>query len=260
MKRKAEILREVGALAREMAGALRIAQRRGVTHLPRPQVPAIGSEETEPAPREERVELPPTDLGKEARLNHLRQQALECTRCRLAQGRNQVVFGAGSRSGRIMFIGERPGAEENRTGIPFVGRAGQLLTRMLAAVGLGRTDVYITNIVKCRPPQNRDPRPDEVAACRPFLSAQLDIIRPDLIVALGRPSAQSLLNDKRSLGVLRKSIHKFGQTDLLVTYHPAFLLRSPARKKMAWQDLLLLVDMAVKKGLREALPPPWWRF
>jgi len=259
MKTQADILKEIAALSKELALHMKTIGLRGVERLPgslpaeAPRQPEAPKVEAEPA-----VVAPPTDLGKEARLDFLRRQALECKRCRLASTRSKVVFGEGSSNARVILVGEGPGAQEDKTGLPFVGRAGKLLTKMLASIGLDRKDVFITNIVKCRPPGNRDPQPDEVAACRPFLNAQLEIIAPPIVVTLGRPSAQTLLSDRRPLSRLRSTIHKFGESDLIVTYHPAFLLRSPARKKAAWADLLLLVDLMVKKGIREELTDLWW--
>jgi len=247
-------------LSRDLSAVLEVLSARGEVALPG----EVTSVKVAPvvAPAEEgtgEIKLPPTDLGKQARLESLRQQAEQCRRCRLAKGRQKVVFGVGSSSARVVLIGEGPGANEDRTGEPFVGRAGQLLNRMLGVIGMERKEVYITNVVKCRPPRNRDPEPDEIAACRPFLDAQLEALKPAVILALGRPSAQSLLNEKRPLGQLRNAVHKFGETALLVTYHPAFLLRNPVRKISAWEDLQLLVDVLVRKGVRKALPEPWWR-
>lgn len=260
MKRPGDIPAALAGLSRDLSSTLRVLATRGEESLPG-QLLALqeATPDAEPQSGTGAIELPPTDLGKEARLESLREQASRCRRCRLAKGRQKVVFGVGSSSARTVLIGEGPGAEEDRTGEPFVGRAGQLLNRMLQVIGLERSAVYITNIVKCRPPRNRDPEPDEVAACRPFLDAQLEALRPEVILALGRPSAQSLLNDKRPLGQLRTMVHQLGEAALLVTYHPAFLLRNPVRKAAAWEDLQLLVDVLVRKGVCAALPDPWWR-
>lgn len=169
----------------------------------------------------------------------LRECVLHCERCRLHQTRTQGVFGVGDSRARLMVIGEAPGAEEDRRGEPFVGRAGKLLDEMLRAIGLPRQEVYITNVVKSRPPNNRDPRPDEVIACEPYLRRQLELVSPYLILALGRIAAQYLLKSTQSLGRLRGQWHCYGprSTPLRVTYHPAYLLRSPADKHKAWQDL-----------------------
>ena len=162
-----------------------------------------------------------------------------CTGCALHRGRTQTVFGVGDRNASLMIIGEAPGAEEDRQGEPFVGRAGQLLNAMLAAIGLGRDSVYIANILKCRPPNNRDPGEQEAASCTPYLQRQIELVSPRVIMAVGRIAAQWLLDTDRPLGKLRQSVHQYGpsNTPLLVTYHPAYLLRSPAQKRKAWEDL-----------------------
>lgn len=169
----------------------------------------------------------------------LREQVMTCTRCPLHRTRTQGVFGVGSHDARLLIVGEAPGAEEDRRGEPFVGRAGQLLDAMLRAIDLDRQSVYITNILKSRPPNNRDPRPEEVAACEPYLRRQIELLAPALIVAVGRVAAQNLLRTDRPLGRLRGQWHRYGprQTPLLATYHPAYLLRNPADKRKAWQDL-----------------------
>ena len=174
-------------------------------------------------------------LGWEA----LRERVLCCERCRLHQTRTQGVFGVGDPRAELMLIGEAPGAEEDRRGEPFVGRAGKLLDEMLHAIGLSREAVYITNVLKSRPPNNRDPQPDEVAACEPYLRRQLELVAPCVILALGRIAAQYLLKSTQPLGRLRGEWHGYGprSTPLRVTYHPAYLLRSPADKHKAWQDL-----------------------
>ncbi len=170
----------------------------------------------------------------------LRQEVLTCTRCALHRSRTQGVLGVGSRQARWMVIGEAPGAEEDRRGEPFVGRAGQLLDAMLRSIGLSRgANVYIANILKSRPPGNRDPRPEEVAACLPYLLRQIELLRPGLLLAVGRVAAQNLLGTDAPLGRLRGRVHRFGElnTPLVVTYHPAYLLRSPSDKRKAWEDL-----------------------
>ncbi len=171
----------------------------------------------------------------------LRHRVAACTRCELHATRTQTVFGVGNRAARWMFIGEAPGAEEDRQGEPFVGRAGQLLTSMLKALGLAREDVYIANVLKCRPPGNRDPRPEEARACRDYLERQIELVAPTLIVAVGRIAAQNLLGTDTALARLRGQVHALGERrwPVLVTYHPAYLLRSPGEKRKAWQDLLL---------------------
>jgi DNA polymerase len=163
-----------------------------------------------------------------------------CTRCALSGTRTQTVFGTGSVHARWMFIGEAPGADEDRQGEPFVGRAGQLLTSMIRALGLRREDVYIANVLKCRPPGNRDPRPEEAAHCRGYLERQIELVAPAIVVAVGRIAAQNLLATDTPLARLRGQVHALGARGwpLVVTYHPAYLLRSPGEKRKAWQDLL----------------------
>jgi uracil-DNA glycosylase family 4 len=178
--------------------------------------------------------------GWAERWDTLRTEVLRCTRCSLHTGRTQGVFGVGNPGAEWMVIGEAPGAEEDRRGEPFVGRAGQLLDAMLRAIGLSRAqNVYIANILKSRPPNNRDPRPEEVAACLPYLRRQIELVRPRLLLAVGRIAAQNLLGSEESLSRLRGRVHRFGElnTPLVVTYHPAYLLRSPADKRKAWEDL-----------------------
>ncbi|ABI55906.1 uracil-DNA glycosylase [Alkalilimnicola ehrlichii MLHE-1] len=185
-------------------------------------------------------EADPTS-GDVARLNWaaLEDRVAGCRLCGLCEGRRNTVFGVGSRQADLVLVGEGPGAEEDKRGEPFVGQAGRLLDRMLAAIGLDRSRVYICNVVKCRPPRNRDPRPEEVAACRPYLERQLTLLEPRLIVALGRVSAHQLLNVTTPLGRLRGGLHRYAPVDvpLLATYHPAYLLRNPADKARAWEDL-----------------------
>jgi DNA polymerase len=170
----------------------------------------------------------------------LRERVAACTLCELHVTRTQTVFGVGNPQARWMFIGEAPGAEEDRQGEPFVGRAGQLLTSMLRALGFARENVYIANVLKCRPPGNRDPRPEEARACRGYLERQIELVSPTLIVAIGRIAAQNLLQTETPLARLRGQVHSLGaeRRPVLVTYHPAYLLRSPAEKRKAWQDLL----------------------
>jgi uracil-DNA glycosylase len=182
----------------------------------------------------------PMDAATEAQWSALRSEVLTCTKCPLHASRTQGVFGVGDQRAEWLVIGEAPGAEEDRRGEPFVGRGGQLLDAMLRGIGLKRGDnVYIANILKSRPPNNRDPKPEEVSACIPFLMRQIALIRPKLILAVGRIAAQNLLATDAPLTRLRGRIHHFGElnTPLIVTYHPAYLLRSPGEKRKAWEDL-----------------------
>jgi DNA polymerase len=175
----------------------------------------------------------------EATWEALRAQVSVCTRCELSQTRTQTVFGVGNRRAEVLVIGEAPGADEDRQGEPFVGRAGQLLNSMLRAIGHPRDTVYIANVLKCRPPANREPKPAEVACCLPYLQQQVDMIQPRLMVAVGRIAAQNLLATDTPLARLRGQVHRFGAraTPLIVTYHPAYLLRSPTEKRKSWVDL-----------------------
>jgi len=173
-------------------------------------------------------------------LTVLEEVACACQKCELAQTRSSVVFGSGHLGAGIMFVGEAPGAEEDRQGIPFVGAAGQLLTRMIEAIGLTRDDVYIANVIKCRPPNNRDPKPDEIAACQPFLIEQLDLIKPTVICTLGRFAAQTLLQSSDSMGRLRGRVFDYQGIHLVPTYHPAALLRNEQWKRPTWEDLKLV--------------------
>lgn len=179
------------------------------------------------------------DLGWEP----LRDCVAACTRCDLHQSRTQTVFGVGNPEASWLFIGEAPGAEEDRRGEPFVGRAGKLLDEMLRAIGQSRQTVFIANVLKCRPPNNRDPKPDEAAACRSYLDRQIELIRPDIIVAVGRIAAHNLLGTDTPVGRLRAKRHVLGDVPLVVTYHPAYLLRSPTQKRKVWDDLCLARDI-----------------
>jgi uracil-DNA glycosylase family 4 len=170
----------------------------------------------------------------------LRARVLACTRCELHKQRTQAVFGVGNRRAQWLIIGEAPGADEDRQGEPFVGRAGKLLNNMLLAIGLKREEVYIANIVKCRPPNNREPAPEEAQTCAPYLARQIALIKPKIILAVGRIAAQNLLKSDRPVGTMRGKRFYYDETEIpiIVTYHPAYLLRSPQEKRKAWQDLL----------------------
>jgi len=164
----------------------------------------------------------------------------DCTRCKLhALGRTQIVFGVGNPHADLMFVGEAPGADEDIQGIPFVGRAGQLLTKIIEAIALTREDVYIANVIKCRPPQNRNPEPDEVETCEPFLFRQVDIIKPRVIVALGKFAAQTLLRTPDPISRLRGRVYDYRGAKLIPTFHPAYLLRNPSSKREVWEDMKL---------------------
>jgi DNA polymerase len=190
--------------------------------------------------------VPVTDRSLEA----IRQELGDCMRCKLSGGRTQIVFGVGNPKAELVFVGEGPGAEEDAQGVPFVGAAGQLLTKMIEAMGLRRQDVYICNVVKCRPPGNRDPEPEEIEACEPFLKAQLAAIQPRAIVALGRFAVQTLLRDKTAITRLRGTWRELNGIRLMPTFHPAYLLRNPSEKRRAWSDL-----QQVMKFLGKGTPP-----
>jgi uracil-DNA glycosylase family 4 len=170
-------------------------------------------------------------------LERIREDLGECTRCRLHKQRNKIVFGAGNSRAELVFVGEGPGHDEDIQGLPFVGRAGKLLTQMIEAMGLQREDVYICNVVKCRPPENRRPEDDEVATCSPYLYRQLDVIAPKAIVCLGGVAAQALLKTKDPISRFRGTWFDYRNTKLMATYHPAYLLRNPAAKSEVWKDL-----------------------
>jgi uracil-DNA glycosylase family 4 len=184
-----------------------------------------------------------------ASLAELEAVAKPCTLCRLHQGRTHVVFGVGNPQAELMFVGEAPGRDEDLQGEPFVGRAGQLLTRIIEAIGMKRQDVYITNVIKCRPPNNRNPEADEIARCEPYLIRQIELVQPRLIVALGTFAAQSLLKTKRPISQLRGRFHTYQGVRVMPTFHPAFLLRNPEHKRAVWEDM-----QAVQRELRQ--PPP----
>ncbi len=192
------------------------------------------------APAASAYSLADKGCGSEPLLD-IRGRLGECMRCKLHAGRTRLVFVVGNPSASLMFVGEGPGGDEDLQGEPFVGRAGQLLTKMIEAMGFARSDVYIANVVKCRPPNNRDPEPDEIEACEPFLKAQIAAIRPRVIVALGRFAVQTLLRDTTPISRQRGRWREYEGVKLMPTFHPAYLLRNPAEKKPAWEDLQLVM-------------------
>lgn len=208
----------------------------------------------EAMPVKSQAPAPPAIIGdKPSALKLIREDIGDCTRCRLHKGRTNLVFGVGNVNADLMFVGEGPGADEDAQGEPFVGRAGQLLNNMISAMGLKREDVYIANVVKCRPPSNRTPEKDECDTCSPFLMRQIDIIKPKVLVALGAVAAKNLLAINDSMSNLRGRWYDFRNSKLLVTYHPAYLLRDPRQKKEAWKDL----QMAMKYlGLKPPAKTP----
>jgi uracil-DNA glycosylase family 4 len=198
------------------------------TPSPAGWLPALAGREAEPLPL---IRTPEA-------LAAIREELGDCTRCKLhGLGRRQIVFGVGNPSADIMFVGEAPGADEDAQGIPFVGRAGQLLTKMIEAMGLGRDEVYIANVLKCRPPGNRDPQPDEVESCEPFLFKQIASVQPKVIIALGAFAARALLKTMDPISRMRGRVYEYRGAKLIPTFHPSFLLRSPGYKREAWEDL-----------------------
>ena len=231
---------EASPLAAELSGAVPT-----LPDLPFDE-PAAASSQRElqptktsaPQPTASPLSAPPQSLEERvAALEAIRTEIGDCTRCPLHTGRHKIVFGDGNPAARILFVGEGPGADEDEQGIPFVGKAGQLLNNMINAMGLKREEVYIANVVKCRPPGNRAPEPDEANTCTPFLFRQIITVRPEIIVALGATAATYLLGHKQPLAGLRGRMHSWRGTKLVVTYHPAYLLRDPRQKKEAWADL-----------------------
>jgi uracil-DNA glycosylase family 4 len=226
----------------------------GVLQLPRPSVAGgrveSGSESAEPrGPAGRAAEGDGPRAGEAAdrvsRLEVLRAEVAACQRCQaLAAARTHTVFGSGNPSARICFFGEAPGADEDASGEPFVGRAGQLLTKIIEACGLSREQVYILNVLKCRPPGNRQPEPGEVANCRGYFERQFEIIRPEFIICLGTTASQSLLASQQTIGRLRNTWHRYGSADVICTYHPSYLLRNPAAKRDVWDDMKQLMARA----------------
>lgn len=225
---------KLARMARQMLESLAAA---GVQQLPHPA--EIASTSSRLAAAEEVPSEPAPSLST---LEVLREQVKACTACsELASTRKQTVFGVGDPQARLCFLGEAPGADEDRLGEPFVGKAGQLLDRILAACRLERSEVYILNILKCRPPGNRNPIPLEADNCRHFLDRQLELVDPEFICCLGGVAAQNLLDTQDSVGRLRGRVHRYGEIKVVCTYHPAYLLRNPSAKKQTWDDMKLLM-------------------
>jgi len=185
----------------------------------------------------------------------VREQLGDCQRCKLAGGRQKIVFGVGNPQAQLVFVGEAPGADEDQQGEPFVGKAGQLLNKMIEAMGYARADVYICNVIKCRPPGNRNPEPDEVSKCEPFLKQQLAAIRPRMIVTLGKFAAQCLLRDETPISRLRGNFRTYEGIPLMPTFHPAYLLRDPSKKKETWTDLKEVNAALKRMGIDPPRPP-----
>jgi DNA polymerase len=243
LKAHLEFFEELGVdgIRREPEWRARVEAPRGPDPLGAPK-PLSG--EGGLGPRAEPERLAPQDVlvplyaSQDAALKAVREDLGDCTRCKLhALGRKQIVFGVGNPNADLMFVGEAPGADEDVQGEPFVGRAGQLLTKIIEAIGLTRGDVYIANLIKCRPPGNRNPEPDEAEQCEPFLFRQIDTIRPKVIVALGKFAAQALLRTADPITRLRGREFKYRDAILIPTYHPAYLLRTPSAKRDVWEDM-----------------------
>jgi uracil-DNA glycosylase len=219
-------------------------QRLGVTELPVTLTPPVHTEAAALSARASATMLPTQGAAIDAepavRLAQLAAAVHDCRKCNLHRGRTQVVFGTGDPAAALVFVGEAPGHDEDVQGEPFVGAAGQLLNRIIAAIGLRREQVYMLNVIKCRPPQNRNPQPDEIAACWPILQEQLACLRPRIICALGTFAAQTLLQTEERISRLRGRFHRLGDIPVMPTYHPAFLLRNPQYKRAVWEDMQLV--------------------
>jgi DNA polymerase len=238
---KTEYLKAMGIqqwVSREATTSLDTAEHQGAISKQRQEAIPVAHKDPGAVPSQANeissVQLDVSQLSWE----DLKAQVAACTRCEeLAATRTQTVFGVGDHHAQVMVIGEAPGADEDRQGEPFVGRAGKLLNNMLLAIGYQREQVYIANILKCRPPDNRDPRPDEIGQCESFLKRQVELVKPKVILAVGRIAAQNLLKVETPIGKLRGKMHRYDNTPLVVTYHPAYLLRKPTEKAKAWDDL-----------------------
>ena len=230
---------EAGWLAAQTRAHLGQLAAHGTTRLP------VAPQKAEPAP------APVTGA-----LSAVREELGDCQRCKLAPTRKNLVFGVGNADADLVFVGEAPGANEDLQGIPFCGDAGQLLTRMIEAMGWGRGDVYICNILKCRPPGNRNPEKDEIDSCEPFLIKQLEALRPRMIVALGKFAAQWLTGKHDTpISALRGRFHSYRGIQVMPTYHPAYLLRSPAQKRVVWEDLQQVIAELGRLGIQPPHPP-----
>jgi DNA polymerase len=239
---------ELAVLTTSLKRHLERRQRAGLRYLanaaPAPTKSVISNEEPSIMSGTELDMLADTSSALQTEsLDDLRAAIGDCQRCKLCSGRTHIVFGIGNPHAKLMFVGEGPGRDEDLKGEPFVGRAGQLLTDIITkGMGLKREDVYICNVVKCRPPENRNPEPDEVAACEPFLKKQIDIVRPQIIVGLGKFAVQTLLDSKVPIGKLRGTWASYHGIKLMPTFHPAYLLRNPADKKLVWEDIKKVIQ------------------
>lgn len=232
-----EVLTE--SAERQLRTQLLAAVKALKNHLTEPDKYAVGLklEKKEQVRKNIKVNVPDNELA----LNKICENMAGCQLCSLGKTRRNLVFGDGNPQAKLVFVGEAPGADEDEQGVPFVGRAGQLLTKIIEAMGLKRKDVYICNILKCRPPQNRNPLPEEIAVCEPFLKRQLKSISPQIICALGTFAAKTLLKTESPISVLRGRFHSYEGIKLMPTYHPAYLLRNPSAKKAVWEDVQLIM-------------------
>jgi DNA polymerase len=255
--------------ARQAAAHLRYYEELGVTGISRDarwRQRAASSASSAPSSSSSAPTSAPTSASSSASsvssassaiwtLQEIREDIGDCTRCKLSRlGRRQIVFGVGNPSAELMFVGEGPGADEDIQGVPFVGRAGQLLTKMIEAMGFARDDVYIANVVKCRPPDNRNPEPDEIESCEPFLFRQIESVQPKVIVALGAFAAKTLLRTQDPISRLRGRVFNYHGAKLVPTFHPSFLLRSPGQKKYAWDDLKKALEVMGREAPPRAEP------
>ena len=255
---------ELRGLARDLRRHLEVLQVMGVHSLRceemAEEAPAQAPPEAPAQAPPEATPVPPAGPGPTAEAGRrtlavVREEVGECTRCKLHETRTKLVFGVGAGETPLMFVGEAPGAEEDRRGEPFVGAAGQLLDKMIAAMGWTRDTVYIANVLMCRPPGNRDPQPDEVSQCLPFLHRKIEVIRPRIIVALGKPATHALLSTTAPISALRGRFHDFRGIKVMPTFHPAFLLRQPDRKRDAWSDLKQVIEDLERIGVRSPNAP-----
>jgi len=222
------LLEELREITTGLRHYLEEEKGRGFPGWPRAAAPSLGKETPRPI-----IKPSPSP----STLEDLRAELGDCRRCKLHSGRTQIVFGVGNPRAKLVFVGEAPGRDEDLQGEPFVGQAGQLLTKIIQAIQLKREEVYIANIIKCRPPENRNPEPDEIAACEPFLVKQLQVIQPRLICALGTFAAQTLLKSEEKISALRGRFHQYQEIPVMPTYHPAYLLRNASRKREVWEDM-----------------------
>ncbi|MBU1864628.1 MAG: uracil-DNA glycosylase [Candidatus Omnitrophica bacterium] len=223
-----------GHIVSGVKGRLQSLQENGITHIPMKKSRQAVSKKNHGQPSKGKI-------SKKEALIHLKQQVDQCTKCKvLVKNRTNTVFGSGHANAGLMFVGEAPGREEDKQGLPFVGRAGQLLTKMIESIGLTRSQVLIANVLKCRPPDNRNPMPEEIINCEPYLLEQLAIIQPKIICALGAFAAKTLLKTDITISRLRGQFHDYHGIKLIPTFHPAYLLRNPSEKRKVWEDMKMI--------------------